>query len=200
MKKKVIAAGAASAALAAMPMLGVFAAQTDTIVVEIQDVCTVDLNSVPADPGPEDTGHVDGTATWSGQTLSGQMANGASTDNYGQTKLKVTCNDNDGFNVSATMNNLTAAVVEDGSGNKLTIAPNASFSGSSSGYALKVTSPSTGLTSTNGTNWVGATGTIVSASEPISNGTFLVTYGVGVSATQAADTYTGTVIYGVTAN
>ena len=198
MKKRVIAAGAASAALAAMPMVGVFANQTDTLVVQIQGVCTVDLNSVPADPGPADTGHVDGSATWSGQTLTGQMSNGSSTQNFGQTKLKVTCNDNDGFDVSATMNDLTAAAAEDGEGNKITIAPTASFGDGTSGYALKVSNATTGLTpASNG--WIGTTGNIVSASQPISGGSFIVTYGVGVSATQAADNYTGTVVYGITA-
>lgn len=211
--KKILTVGAASTVLAAMPILGVFANQTDTVVVEIEDACTVDLATVADDDttpdvDETDTGHVAGMGTsaatsWSGDTLSGVMTNGTATQNYGQTKLRVSCNDNDGFVVSATMNNLTAAVAEDGSGNKLTIQPNAAFSGTSSGYAIKI-----GNISGNGassmaaasSDWIGTTGTIVTASEPVSAGTFTVTYGVGVSATQAADTYSGTVVYGVTAN
>ena len=196
MKKSIIAAGAASVALAAMPAMGVFADQTDTINVTIDQTCQIDSVSHAAST---DTSNVSNSA-WTGDSLAGKMTNGTTTDNYGATTFTITCNANGGFSVNTTtVDSLTASEVEDSEGNKLTIAPATDFGASKSGWAYKVTAVSNGIT--NGASaWQAATATgIVTGSSPISAGTFTVTYGMGISSTQSADTYTGTIVYEIAA-
>jgi hypothetical protein len=125
MKKKLIAAGAASLAVAAMPVVGVFAAgpqdsavlsHTDTINLSIQPVCT--LGTVSAgQPGANDaTTHTNGTGgTWATydvndtvtptvgrtDTLNVTMAAGTEQPNIGSTTFTVRCNYDGGYTVKA---------------------------------------------------------------------------------------------------
>ena len=199
--KKTLIAGAASVALAAMPVVGVFAEgqQVDTIKVGISESCTIALAAA--------NGHTNGTDTVSGtwgvesaaNTLTGSVANGSASNNFGSTKLTISCNKSSGFNVAATATALTAATVtEPGTSNKVTIPLNASFSGSASGWAYKVENEGLSAGITNNTSSWSATASnasLVSGTAPINNGSFTVTYGVGVDTTQPADTYTGTITY-----
>ena len=194
MKKSMIAVGAASVALAAMPVVGVFASHTDTVQVEIETACTVSLKT-----GGHAAGAVGAVATtWNSNTLSGSMKNGTYSENYGSTTLSVTCNDDAGFNVSATPTALTAGTVEDGSGHKLTIPVGSNIDGEHSAWSFKVTSVDASL-GNNATAWqTGTSSSIVDANDPVSGGEFTVTYGASIDSTQPADTYTGTITYGVT--
>ena len=202
--KKTLIAGAASVALAAMPVVGVFAtgSQEDTIVVGISESCNIALAA---------NGHVDGTDTVKGtwgttgsavNTLSGSVANGSASNNFGSTTLTISCNKSSGFNVAASATALEAAnVTEPGTENKVTIPLNASFSGSQSGWAYKVENSGLSAGITNNTaSWsaTASNASLVSGTAPINNGSFTVTYGVGVDTTQPADTYTGSITYTIT--
>ncbi len=201
--KKTLIAGAASVALAAMPVVGVFAAgsQEDTIVVGISESCTIALAA---------GGHADGTDTVKGtwgagsdvNKLSGSVANGSASNNFGSSTLTISCNKSSGFNVAASATALEASTVtEPGTSNKVTIPLNASFSGSQSGWAYKVENEGLSAGITNNTaSWsaTASNASLVSGTAPINNGSFTVTYGVGVDTTQPADTYTGSITYTIT--
>ena len=123
MKKSIIAAGAASVALAAMPVVGVFAAptlsHTDTILLTVSSVCTLGTvtNGVP-DDGTDATTHADGTratnpGTWGNDpsaeagtaahtnTLSETIAAGTTDANMGSTTFTVRCNNAGGYELQA---------------------------------------------------------------------------------------------------
>lgn len=201
--KKTLIAGAASVALAAMPVVGVFAtgSQEDTIVVGISESCTIALAA---------GGHADGTDTVKGtwgagsdvNKLSGSVANGSASNNFGSSTLTISCNKSSGFNVAAAATALVASTVtEPGTSNKVTIPLNASFSGSQSGWAYKVENSGLSAGITNNTaSWsaTASNASLVSGTAPINNGSFTVTYGVGVDTTQPADTYTGSITYTIT--
>lgn len=159
MKKSIIAAGAASVALAAMPIVGAFAAtvdtQTDTLRITISSACAFGFNSGET-PTPTinvpDPSHTDGTAgagpgRWnvdgtSADTLSATMINGTSNNDLGKTILSVYCNNTDGYNITTngdgttttTVGALTAAT----SGNTDEIPVAANFSNSVTGWSYKV--------------------------------------------------------------
>ena len=127
MKKSIIAAGAASAVLAAMPVVGVFAdttlpnAHTDILSITIDKVCAFgyDSNGSTANGDIEVTGinrqdgatGTWGTATTSDQaatlgntkaTLSRTMLNGTEDLALGTTKLGVYCNNEDGYSITSS--------------------------------------------------------------------------------------------------
>ncbi len=99
MKKSLIAAGAASVALAAMPVLGVFA----TGVQQVQDTIqiTVDASCTFTD---------EGSASPTGATYSGNGSNGESVtlSNSGLHTFNVFCNNNKEYTVSDTAKDLDA--------------------------------------------------------------------------------------------
>lgn len=190
--KKAIIAGAASAVLAAMPVLGAFAAdvttQTDMIVVTIDPVCTIKADSVTHAAGTSNVG------TWSGDTLSGKMTNGSNSDNYGATSMTIVCNDHDGWEVTAKTANLTGAATTGAE----TIAWAADHSATKSGVSWTVSqADGTGLTVANGKQGSVDGASVAKLTQATDNTgkTFTVTYGVGISESQAADTYTGSILY-----
>lgn len=109
MKKKLIAAGAASLAVAAMPVVGVFALDSvnpveDIIQVTVNATCTFrgELNVTPAGNGGMTS---DGTTDTAGNTYSASGTIGeivspqySSSDTHSFTTF---CNDNEGYTVSA---------------------------------------------------------------------------------------------------
>lgn len=201
MKKSIIAAGAASVALAAMPILGAFAGQTDTIVVEIEGSCTVDLKASGHAAGVV-SGDASAAATsWTGNTLSGTMTNGTYSEDYGASTLVVNCNNNSGFDVSATATALSAATLVDPTTTlPLTIPVGATIDGTVSDWSYKVTLPTGSALTNNAAAWQAASSSsIVEAATPISAGEFTVTYGTSIDDVQPADTYTGTITYGIAA-
>lgn len=188
MKKSLIVTGAASLALAAMPVLGAFADVTDTVVLTIQSSCSVGQTSATAGAGK--------TITESNAVNSHLYTYDA--DGSAGGTLKVTCNDASGWNVkavgSSTGSNKTV-MVPTGSGTA--IATGTAESGATSNWMFKVSG--TGAVS-GYTSWseVPSTATkVATSSSAISEGAINTGYQVWVSATQQADTYTGSVTYTV---
>ena len=94
MKKSIIAAGAASVALAAMPVVGVFAAQqatvTDTVNLTVSKTCMMEANAAT------------GSYNLSTSTVAHEYA--AVTG----TPMTITCNAQSGWNITASASALTA--------------------------------------------------------------------------------------------
>ena len=105
MKKSIIAAGAASVALAAMPVLGVFADDTevvDTIEVTVQESCT--FRTIESSASAADTSYA---ASGTNATGSISPLNGGSNVHT----FNVFCNNNSGYVVSAVAEDLEDANV-----------------------------------------------------------------------------------------
>ncbi|MBR3132093.1 hypothetical protein IKG33_01630 [Candidatus Saccharibacteria bacterium] len=180
MKKK-IAVGLAAVALAAVPMLNVMAigeSFTDTIVITINDTCVFARQS---------TAHTNGDGTWgtgtTADTLSATRTNGTLTNNLGASNFTVSCNHPTGYKVTVA----TTSLVH-GTTNSITIPNNKTYTNSVSGW-----SPANAKTGTI-TKYVNGD-TVKSSSSPVNSSTFVIYYGVGISTTQAAGTYTGTATY-----
>ena len=108
MKKKLIAAGAASLAVAAMPVVGVFAVGnngtiTDTISTTVAETCSFTRQA---------TKH--GTGTWtpsaatsdSTDTMTASTITIGSEQSLGTSNFNVICNDHDGYQVTMSTPNL----------------------------------------------------------------------------------------------
>ena len=136
MKKSIIAAGAASVALAAMPIVGAFAApstqvlsQTDTLIVSIASACSIGYDSDTSGSNStievEGVDHADGSGAWGDgtsstagdpqhkDTLNVEMLNQTATNNAGTTTLGIYCNNEDGYQI-------VADEVSSGAGSSLT--------------------------------------------------------------------------------
>lgn len=203
MKKSLIVTGAASLAVAAMPVAGVFATDyqsvTDEIEVIVNTVCNMRSGGTPTEPT---TGGAELTATVNPGTLIGDTG-GAWTGT--PTTLTYNCNDTGGWQitaqgVSSTEASATAQTVLKASNNTSTdIATGEATSGATSNWAFKVsgTGAASGYTTFKP---VPNTATVVaSSSDPVSQGTLNPTYRAWISLTQEADTYTGYVKYLLTA-
>lgn len=184
--KKALLAGTVSLAVAAMPVVGVFAAdtttQTDHLSVTIAKSCT--MSSVNHTDGDNDEG------TWgaSDDTLSVTMAAGTYDEDFGATTFNIFCNNTSGWKVTAkAAANLTTGADDI----PLVFSPIANAN--ASGYT--VTSEGTGITST---------GIMTSAEQIVAQDdketvnagvNFTVKYAVAVADGQAAGTYIGDVVY-----
>ena len=203
MKKSMIAAGAASLALAAMPVLGAFAIdQTDTLIVRITDSCALTrvngagahTNGTGANAGAwgtsgtasaGDEGHAD--------TLTGVVANGGTANDFGKSHFHVVCNNLSGWRVTAEATALTAGTPANGSIGLGTTG------GASSAWSYTSDkgedTDNTFTASTTGTT----TASTVVASKTSATDTagkdFNITYKVTVSSTQPADDYKGNIGY-----
>ena len=188
MKKSIIASGAAAVALAAMPAFGAFADVTDTVQINIRGACSV--------------GQTSSSQTGGGVTLTATMTNGSTkswdADGSAGGTLKVSCNDASGWNIKAVGNSEGTAKTSMKPTDSGTPIPTGT-SGDPSFWAFKVAG--TGAESAF-TSWhavpaeatkVAGGGTAVSERQ-INTG-----YQVHVSASQEADTYTGKVLYTVSA-
>lgn len=187
MKKSLIAAGAASLALAAMPVLGAFADVTDTVTITINGACSVGGTTA---------------TTGAGVSLSETMTNGSTkvwdADGTAGGKLVVSCNDASGWNikaVGASTGGTNTAMVPTASGTP--IATGTATSGATSNWAFKVAGTGAVAAYTSFAA-VPATATkVATSSDPASALEIDTGYQVYVSATQEADTYTGKVTYTV---
>ena len=190
MKKSIIATGTAAVALAAMPALGAFADVTDTVVLTIQSSCSVGQTSATAGAGK--------TITETNAVNSHLYTYDADGSTGGGGTLKVTCNDASGWNVKAVGSSTGSdktVMVPTGSGTP--IDTGTAESGATSNWMFKVAG--TGAVS-GYTSWseVPSTATkVATSSTTVSEGTINTGYQVWVSATQQADTYTGSVTYTV---
>lgn len=179
--------GAMSLALAAVPLVGVFADFTDTINVTINESCTLTRQAYASGGVTNNTSHKNGTGgTWSTtantDTLSATMSNGTTQANLGSSQFKVVCNRGGGYKVTVATTDLSTT-----GASPFTIPNNKTYSASVSGW-----SPVSGSTKlVNGD-------TVNTVTSPTAGTTFEVSYGVGISTTQAAGTYTGTATYSLT--
>lgn len=201
MKKSIIAAGAASLAVAAMPVVGVFAepaadgnSVTDVVEITIDPACGVSSDTTSA--GVEN----ELTATMTNSDEHEWDADGTGGELY------VTCNDASGWNVTARgfSNNTagTTTMVPTGSGTAIPTA--AAPTGGTSAWAFKVADGDTGATivsaySTYAAVPSAATRVAYKDGTAVSEGLIYTGYKVATSDTQQADTYTGKVKYVISA-
>ena len=185
MKKLAIAAS--SVALAAMPVLGVFAegattgasSYTDTLSVKIDTACTFARQAYATGGVENNTSHKNGSGTWATDTLSATVSNSSLTA-LGSSQFKIVCNNTDGYSVTVANSGLTSG--DD------TIPNNNTYTDAVSGWSPVF----------NSTKLVGDTttpATVKSVDTTTDGDTFEVSYSVGVSSTQAAGTYGGTATY-----
>ena len=194
MKKSLIATGAASLALAAMPVLGAFADVTDTVILTIPSACSVGQTSSSAGSGKtvqELQAQNGETYTWNPDGSEGGT-------------IKVSCNDNGGWQVKAigSGDDATDKTAMNASDNGTDIATGTTFDGATSNWAMKIASSTSGVTiESTYTDWAAvpsAATKVASGSAPISEGQINTGYKVYVGTTQRATTYTGKVTYTVT--
>ena len=171
----------ASAALAALPAVGVFAASgtvvTDTVQVTINSACTI-------------------TSTNASNTYSATMTNGQLKSDFGSTAMTVDCNDAGGWHITAVGSGADATVktAMNATGSGTDIATGTATSGATSNWAMKVTG--TGATGFTDFKAVPASATdVANGTGAVAAGSLSTTYRVWISATQQADTYTGQVTY-----
>ena len=189
--KKALIAGAASAVLAAMPVVGVFATDitsiTDTVQLTVEATCTFNT---------ENSGNASAT------TYSATVANGAqaSLSNGSAHTFNVFCNDNDGWKVTA---GAPANLAGTGT-NAHVITYQASAlpsTGTEGAWVATVSGTGvsaelSGITTASAVNYISTDGGIIATETSSTDGsTFTVTYGAYVGTETAADTYTGTVQY-----
>ena len=196
MKKSLIAAGAASLALAAMPILGTFADVVDTVTVTISSSCGV--------ASEEDDGD-SSTTPEAANSFTATMVNGDThewaADGTGDAgDIYVTCNDASGWNITAQGYSGNTAgntnMVPSSSGTA--ISTGTTLDGTVSDWAFMIADDDTGATiATNDYTAVPSAATRVAymSNAPVSEGHIYTGYKVGISPTQAADTYTGKVKY-----
>lgn len=184
MKKKLIAAGAASLAVAAMPVVGVFAATgtvvTDTVEVTINSACTIDSTNAT-------------------NSYSATMTNGQLKSDFGSTTMSISCNDAAGWHVTAVGSGADATdkTAMNATADGTDIATGTATSGAASNWAMKVT----GGTATGFTTFSAVPGSatdVAKSTVSTSQSEIVTTYQVFISATQQADTYTGQVTYTLT--
>ncbi len=194
MKKSLIATGAAAVALAAMPVLGAFAADTsvtDTIQITVNDSCTITEGSTTDGLDNKDTTYADTVANGNETTFSGTHS--------GNHTFHVSCNAPGGWSFSATPTNLTGYT---DSGKGSTNSDNINFvasssysnSGAAGDWTATITAPS-GTTVTQPST-AGSSNTIISATgAQASNVEITATYKAYVGTQTSAGYYEGTIAY-----
>lgn len=185
MKKSIIVTGAASLTVAAMPMVGVFAATgttvTDTVQVTINSACTI-------------------TSSQDANTYNDTMTNGGLKSNFGSTSMTINCNDAAGWHLKAVGSGADATdkTAMNATGSGTDIATGTATSGSTSNWAMKVAGTGAVENFANFAAIPSSATDVASGSGSVSGGTITTTYQVFISATQQADTYTGQVTYTLT--
>lgn len=183
MKKTLIAGAAATVAMAALPMAGVFAAVTDTVTLTVGASCTM--------AGPEG-------ANANGKTVNlGSQNAGSAYGAANGTAMTITCNDAKGWTLSANPTALSA------SGVSKTIPFGAYSEAGNSVWSAAISLDQTGLdtAATIATGWnsfsASAGGTILSgaANTAVANLVVTPSYKAYADAAQPAGTYTGTIEY-----
>lgn len=168
--KKTIVAGAASLALAAMPVIGVFAtdpeAIEDTITITVSETCTLTRS----------TGNGNYTAT---------MSTNALNPSVGSSTFTAVCNNASGFSVSATPTALA------GTGEAITYSATTPTAGSGTWTATKTTVAG---------NIAATGGVLMSTNTTTTGLTETVTYQVSTRPDQAKGDYEGTMTYQLTQN
>jgi len=195
MKKSIIAAGAASVALAAMPVVGAFAVGgtfsggpfTDVIQTSIADSCTFArglMSDAAATHGTSESWTTSGDT----DTLTAKSITPAATEaTLGSSNFNIICNDQDGYQVKVTAPNLTLT------------------SGKTAVHTWAYNN--TGSASTASSNWrltstgdnVDLPNNIVSKKTAAEDGkAFLITYFAYAQTGQDSGTYSADVVYTAT--
>ena len=149
-----------------------------------------------ADIGTEgEDGFVASNLNASSHTVHRSMLAGTTTDTFASTTMWVVCNNRGGYSITATAAPLTnGTTAED-------ITVNSTYSAAASGYDLKAitsTSAGTAMTIPTAADVTPTTETIIATHATVSaeaGDSLTVVYGLGVAASQKADTYAGTVTY-----
>lgn len=167
--KKTLIAGAASFALAAMPVIGVFAANpeavVDTLTVTVNESCTFERTS----------GEASKTKSMQSNQLDAEFLENTFTAN---------CNNGKGYSINAVFTNLAHT------GNAGTaIQYSATTPTAGSGTWTASTGPSSNIPASNGTL------ANTSSQDPSGGSTYTVTYKVSTHNPQESGTYTGTATY-----
>lgn len=192
MKKSIIATGAAAVALAAMPVLGAFADVTDTVVLTIKSSCTVGSSTATSGAGK--------TMTENNAVNSHLYTFNANGTDGGT--LKITCNNASGWTVSAvgsSTGSVKNVMVPTNTAASNAIQTGTDESGADSQWMFKVAG--TGAVAAY-TSWheipdAGSPAVVAESNTSASEQAINTGYQVWVSATQPADTYTGSVTYTV---
>lgn len=193
--KKALIAGAASAVLAAMPVVGVFAAASnpsnlvDTLNVTIEDSCTWTRTLSTAD-----TNVTIGTATSATATASRTMTADQLIAEFAVSTINAKCNNTKGYKITGTFTDLLGQVSSSdttalNNGEKISYGGAAALA--SGTWIAKLGDATTGLAS-------GTSGNVASttASDDMTAGsTYTITYGVSTAAAQPAGYYTGSATY-----
>jgi|GEM_PF-1430679 len=196
--KKALIAGAASLAIAAMPVVGVFAVGndgtiTDTLELEIENTCAMTIADAErtADTakiadgawGVADAGE---NATFTGTVIAGQEYVDFATTNF-----QIVCNDNDGYKVTVATTGFEATGVDSAT---YPWGYNAGqlATGEDSSWTIKSTGNAQTLTANSGDKNVVATrgNALTTAGE-----SFAVSYSAKVASDQPAGVYTATAAY-----
>ena len=208
MKKSLIATGAASLALAAMPMAGVFAQTlnfTDQVEVTVSAGCSFEVTDSNTDVVDLHSPRMFAANAELGQVVVlGGTAQAGATGTYGQQNITVACNTSDStksWSVSAV------GAQTSGDENKMLPTQNANTkietsnaevtSGGTSSWAFKIEGGSAATTYGDWSAVPGTTPVTVATGEAnaASDASFAPAYRVYVGTNQQADTYTGKVAY-----
>ncbi len=185
MKKSMIAAGAASLALAAMPVLGVLADTTevtDKLTLTVTPSCTYD-SITPAAAGTA-TGNSYSASTTANALVSFTAAGSPATP----TSLTVKCNDPDGYSITPTFTGLDL----DGTPGAQSLAYGSNATAGSqtwTAYYSKNGGAATAFTAS------GSGAAVLADPNPSLNDTWAFSYKAGTGVNQAAGTYTGQAVY-----
>ena len=186
MKKSIIAAGAASIALAAMPIIGVFAADanqmaTDTINVTVTASCTFTAGSGTA------TYAVEGTN--SSATVLPIVEGGNNTHDF-----TVFCNNNKGYTVSANAEDLSATGITDKFAYAASLPP---ANTATSAWTAAFTQPDGGSLTLAPLTAAETDTDIVTLTEASATGgeSFTATYSAYIGTETPSGTYSGTIAY-----
>ena len=194
--KKALIAGAASVALAAMPVVGVFAAPgtdntlTDTLTITNRVSCNM-TSTHTAGTAAEST-----TPQWSAAAgsaiLTAEIVTGTEYSNIGSTTFNVVCNDTDGWKVSASYGVLTGTDENDEITNGALNASTSKYTAVPTAVEGTATGESTGNTLGN----ANATDVFISDHAAVGTGaSFKMVYGVRVNTDVKAQSYTGNIAY-----
>lgn len=193
--KKALIAGAASVALAAMPVVGVFAEDNTSITDNFSLTIAPSCNLTRAAAGDAFTmsGATSGSYVTDAVTYTLSAASANQKYTAGTSTLKVICNNQTGYKLTGTFSALTSNV-KDASGNDITIPYS----------AAAVEAGTAGWTAYTSSNYYtsGASGNILSSNtvSAAAGDTKAVTYDIATASNQAAGTYTGTASYSLAAN
>ena len=220
MKKSIIAASAASLALAAMPIVNTFAAEktvTDNITLNVNSTCAMTRTGAN---GTADTGVVAGAWTAGDPETTSSGTYEATIDaggyaNLGTSTISVTCNDaNNGHYLTVRATGLTSNTTG-ATGSPINYSTTTAAAGTSSwniviGRPTDTTIPAwnnnaltadniASISQTSNVGSVDLYGSSSSTNKTVLNAaTFTATYNVGTAITQPAGTYTGSAVYTLT--